>query len=70
MNISKICDEVILIGEKQTLPIYEGLKESNYDLKKVHVLNDIKKAFILINKIKDKDTYVLLENDLPDMFNE
>ena len=66
---SKI-DEVILIGKNQTKPIYEGLKNSNYNLKKVHVLNDILEAFKLIRDLKDKDTYVLLQSDLPDLYKE
>ena len=63
-------DEVILVGEKQTLPIKSGLQDNKYDKKKIHVVNDIKDAFTLINSMRDKETYVLLENDLPDVFNE
>ena len=68
--ISKVCDYVILIGEKQTKPIYDGLKENKFDLEKVFILNDVKKAFPLMNELSNKETYVLLENDLPDLFNE
>ncbi len=63
-------DEVILVGEKQTVPILDGLKSKKYDEKHIHILNDVKEAFPLINKLRGKDTYVLLENDLPDIFNE
>lgn len=66
-HIADSCDEVILIGDNQTKAIQEGLKEKNFD--KVHILEDVKDAFSLIHKIKDKETYVLLENDLPDLFN-
>ena len=68
--IAKVCDEVILIGEEQTKPIFEGLKKEKYNIDKVHILNDVKKAFPLMRKLSDKNTYVLLENDLPDIFNE
>ena len=68
--ISKVCDYVILIGEKQTKPIYDGLIGNKYDKKKIFVLNDVRDAFPLMNKLSDKNTYVLLENDLPDLFNE
>lgn len=68
--ISEVADEVILIGEKQTIPILDGLNEKHYDKDHVYILNDVKKAFSLINEIKDKNTYVLLENDLPDIFSE
>ena len=39
-------------------------------MKKVHVLNDVKDAFMLIKQLRENDTYVLLENDLPDLFSE
>jgi len=68
--ISKVCDYVILIGEKQTKPIFDGLLENNFDKKKIFVLNDIRDAFPLMNRLATKNTYVLLENDLPDLFNE
>jgi UDP-N-acetylmuramoyl-tripeptide--D-alanyl-D-alanine ligase len=69
-NISKVCDEVILVGKSQTKPIQDGLDEENYNKDKVHIVNDVKQAFTLMSKLKDGDTYVLLENDLPDIFNE
>ncbi len=69
-HIAKVCDEVILIGKKQTKPIMDGLKEEKYNEENIHILNDVKKAFPLIKKLSGKVTYALLENDLPDIFNE
>ena len=69
-QIADSCDEVILVGAEKTKPILEGLKEKGYDENKIHVINDVLKAFPLIQKLKEKETYVLLENDLPDIFNE
>lgn len=68
--ISEVCDEVILVGKNQTKYIYEGLIEKKYSTKKIHIINDVKEAFGIINSIKDDNTYALLENDLPDIFNE
>ncbi|MBQ7141011.1 MAG: UDP-N-acetylmuramoyl-tripeptide--D-alanyl-D-alanine ligase [Bacilli bacterium] len=68
--IADVCDEVILVGEKQTRPILDGLNEKGYNEKKIHIINDVKDGFTIVNQIKTKDTYVLLENDLPDSFNE
>ena len=68
--ISEVCDEVILVGETQTKPIYDGLIEKNYNKENIHILNDVKKAFPLMQSLAEKDTFVLLENDLPDIFNE
>lgn len=69
-EIAKVADEVILIGKEQTKPIYEGLLLEHYKEKDIHILNDVKQAFPLMQKLKGKETYVLLENDLPDIFNE
>ena len=68
--ISKVCDYVILIGKKQTKPIYDGLIENKFDDKKIFILNDVRDAFTLMNRLATKNTYVLLENDLPDLFSE
>ena len=69
-QIASSADEVILIGEEKTKPIYEGLKEKKFSEKHIHVLNDVLEAFPLMMELKDGETYALLENDLPDSFNE
>ena len=69
-HIARVCDEVILIGEEQTKPIMDGLNKEKYNKDKIHVLNDVKLAFPLMRKLANGKTYVLLENDLPDIFNE
>lgn len=68
--IADVADDVILVGKEQTKPLYDGLMHKDYSKKHIHILNDVKDAFPLINELKNKDTYVLLENDLPDIFNE
>lgn len=69
-HIAEVCDEVILVGKEQTRPIYDGLMSKNYKEEKIHIINDVKVAFKLMQELKGKETYVLLENDLPDIFNE
>ncbi len=70
--ISKVADYVILVGEKQTKPIMDGLLDNDFDTSKISVINDVKEAFKIVDslKLKKKQTYILLENDLPDIFNE
>ena len=70
MEIAEQVDYAILVGEEQTKPIYEGLLEAKFNENHIYVLKDVKQAFPLIQKIKKEETYVLLENDLPDLFNE
>lgn len=67
-EIADICDEVILIGDKQTKEIQKGLKHKNYDENHIYIIEDIKLAFALVNQIKTKETYVLLKNDLADIY--
>lgn len=62
-------DYVLLIGEKQSKPIYDGLVEVGFDLSKVIVFDNVKQAFDYVyHNFSTKDT-ILLENDLPDAFN-
>ena len=68
--IADVADYVILVGKEQTKPILDGLKNKKYSEDKIHVLNNVVDAFPLMNKLKNGETYVLLENDLPDLFNE
>lgn len=69
-HIAKVCDEVILVGEKQTKAISDGLKEEKYKKEKIHIYNDVKEAIKSVESLIDGETYCLIENDLPDIFNE
>lgn len=62
-------DVVILVGAKQTQSIVQGLSESGFDMDHVHVVDHVKEAFALIYRDAEKTDTILLENDLPDAFN-
>lgn len=68
--ISKVADLTILVGEKQTKPIQDGLNSKKYDKDKLIVLNDVKEAIKIAQNYFKGEVYILLENDLPDIFNE
>jgi UDP-N-acetylmuramoyl-tripeptide--D-alanyl-D-alanine ligase len=63
-----VCDAVILVGEKQTVPIGEGLREKGYA--NIHIVPDIYTAFQVLEKLDSggKPKVTLLENDLPDNY--
>ncbi len=67
-QIADVCDLVILVGKNQTKPIYDGLIDKKYPIDKIYVFDDVFEAFNVIRGMKN--AYVLLENDLPDLFNE
>jgi len=61
-------DMAILLGKDLTKPIYDGLIEKKFKKENIHVLNNINEAIELI-KYESSDTYVLIQSDLPDIFN-
>lgn len=62
-------DTVLLIGQTQTLAIYEGLKESGFNMANVKVFDRVRQAFDYIERNASRSDITLLENDLPDAFN-
>ena len=68
--IADASDYVILVGPEQTKPIYDGLMSKGYNKDKIYVISDVVEAFTIMRRIDNGNTYVLLENDLPDLFNE
>lgn len=70
VNIGKVCDYVILVGEKRTKPIYEGIMETNYKEANIFVVNNLEEATSQIGKIAKPKDVVLFENDLPDNYSE
>ena len=67
--MSMVADYVILIGKRQTKDIYDGLMCENYSEDNIFIKRNIQEAFNIIKSIEGKK-YILLENDLPDIFNE
>jgi UDP-N-acetylmuramoyl-tripeptide--D-alanyl-D-alanine ligase len=68
--IAKNVDIAILVGEKQTKPIYDALIKNKFKKENLYVIDNVMEAFKIVSKIGNENTYVLLENDLPDIFNE
>ena len=72
-QIADVADYVILIGDKKTKPIKEGLLEKKFDKDKIIVFNDVREAYPFIGNIANnnkEEVYALFENDLPDTYNE
>ncbi|MCR4634529.1 MAG: UDP-N-acetylmuramoyl-tripeptide--D-alanyl-D-alanine ligase [Erysipelotrichaceae bacterium] len=62
-------DLVILVGEKQTKKILQGLLDSGFPEEDILVVKTVREAFDYIyGNLTYSDT-ILLENDLPDAFN-
>ena len=65
-------DYVVLIGEKKTKPIYDGLIEAGYNKENIITYNDVKESYKFIGTLTNgkEEVYALFENDLPDTYNE
>ncbi|MEA5018265.1 MAG: UDP-N-acetylmuramoyl-tripeptide--D-alanyl-D-alanine ligase [Erysipelotrichaceae bacterium] len=62
-------DQVILVGKKQTAMILDGLYEVGFDKDAINVVDSVKEAFALVYQMANVEDTILLENDLPDAFN-
>lgn len=71
-QIAKVSDYAVLIGERRTRPIYDGLIAEGFDKDKIIVFNDVREAYAFINSLSDgkREVFALFENDLPDTYNE
>jgi len=69
-QIAEVCDEVILIGEKKTKSIVAGLQAKNYPMDQVHICQTVFEGFNKIRELVQTGDVVLIENDLPDNFDE
>ena len=69
-HAADVCDLVILVGPKRTIPILDGLKAAQYPNQQIIValnLEEVKQH--LATQVQAGDV-VLFENDLPDSYNE
>lgn len=70
IHAAQTCDFVVLVGPKQTVPIQDGLKEAGYPAEQMAVVRNFTEAMKLMSQIAEPGSVVLLENDLPDNYNE
>lgn len=63
------CDDIVLVGAKQTEPIKQGALGAGFGESNLHVFEDFKDAMAFVYSLKtEKKKIVLLENDLPDNY--
>ncbi|MBQ7117609.1 MAG: UDP-N-acetylmuramoyl-tripeptide--D-alanyl-D-alanine ligase [Clostridia bacterium] len=69
-NAAKVCDYVVLVGQRQAVPIKAGLLDEAYDESKIFVADTIEEALSHVYSIgsEGRKKIVLLENDLPDNY--
>ena len=64
-QIAGICDYIILVNSKKSRKIFDGIMENGYDKDRLFVVNDLDKAYSLIQEFKEnKKIYTLIEGNL------
>ena len=68
IEAAKYCDFIILVGEKQTVPIRGGLEKAGYPKERLYVAKDLNDALVKMRELAGDGWTVLFENDLPDLY--
>lgn len=68
-HAAKVCDYVVLVGKKQTEPIFKGLRDEGYPDGKIFVADSFNEGIQAAYGVAaDRRKIILLENDLPDNY--
>ena len=63
------CDYIILVGEKQTAAVKQGILEAGFDENRLFVKASFNEASVLMYELDaGREKVILLENDLPDNY--
>ncbi len=65
---AKVCDKIIFVGQKRSKPLADGVYETDFNTEDIYIASSFKEAMEIYSGFADKDTVVLLENDLPDNY--
>lgn len=68
LEAAKYCDIIILVGKKRSAPLSDAVNSTGFDNAKLFVASSFKEAMEIYGGFADKNTVVLLENDLPDNY--
>ncbi|NLB91547.1 MAG: UDP-N-acetylmuramoyl-tripeptide--D-alanyl-D-alanine ligase, partial [Clostridiales bacterium] len=69
-HMAQVVDIAILIGEKRSKPMVEGLLTGGFPKEKIFIVNSLDESTAQLNRIIQRGDIILYENDLPDHYNE
>ncbi|MBQ2802587.1 MAG: UDP-N-acetylmuramoyl-tripeptide--D-alanyl-D-alanine ligase [Lachnospiraceae bacterium] len=65
----KVCDYIVLVGQKQTKSLEQGVRSTDFATEKLYVAENLQDALNYVYGIvSEQKLIVLLENDLPDNY--
>ncbi len=68
LEAAKYCDIIILVGKNRSVPLSDAVRSTGFDTDNLYVVSSFKEAMDLYLTMCDKNSVVLLENDLPDNY--
>ncbi len=67
--MADVCNFVVLVGKSQTKSIAQGLEDKNYPAENIYIANSFIEGYEYLKNITSPSDVILIENDLPDSFN-
>ena len=68
LEAAKTCDIIIFVGKNRSKPLVDAVNSTDFDREKVFVASSFMEAMEIYSRYADKNSVVLLENDLPDNY--
>ena len=68
LEAAKNADVIILVGEKRSIPIKEGVLEGGFSSENLFIAKTFNDAVEIFKPMCDNNTVVIFENDLPDNY--
>ena len=65
---AKVCDRIILVGDRYSAPVKEAVLSSDFDPAKLFCTKSFSEALEIFGPDADENSICLLENDLPDNY--
>ena len=62
------CDDIIFVGTNRSKPLREAVESTDFDKTRLHIAASFAEALQIYTSYADKNSVVLLENDLPDNY--
>ena len=69
-HAAAVCTDIILVGERQTQAIQNGLRAAHFPTDHLHCVNTLAEVTAVIGQIAGEGDVVLFANDLPDTYLE
>lgn len=68
LECAKICDIIIFVGENRSKPLSDAVLTTDFDKNNMFIAKSFQEAYEIYSRFANKDTVLLIENDLPDNY--